>query len=94
MTEKIQMTEEQAREFCDDIGFSDKETVIYLMKKRGYIRKSELQQKVEEAEEAWEHYRINCLSPDFESDDRDEVIMELHQAFIALKQSHPEFKGE
>ena len=65
---------------------------LQVLNKYGYIRKSELQQKVEEAEESWEHYRINCLSPDFESDDRDEIIIELHQAFIALKQSHPEFK--
>jgi ABC-type multidrug transport system ATPase subunit len=81
MSDKIQMTEEQAREFCDDIGFSDKGTVIYLMKKRGYIRKSELQQKVEEAKRMWD---TKTYWTPLEHIQREAIEL--------LEQSHPEFK--
>jgi undecaprenyl pyrophosphate synthase len=92
MSGKIQMTEEQAREFCDDIGFSDKGTVIYLMKKRGYIRKSELQQKVEEAEKyftEWKNYRIGEI---ITYGGEAELVNFIYETMQLLKQSHPEFK--
>ena len=53
MSDKIQMTEEQARELFEYLGFSTLSGIIKDLKKGNYIIKSELQQKVEEAEKMY-----------------------------------------
>ena len=86
MTEKIQMTEEQAREIYQ-IGTNDTigcDIFIYNLKLYGYIRKSELQQKVEEAEDSFHDQDVEWQ----------ESSIKLFEVIQLLKQSHPEFKGE
>ena len=95
MVNKIQMTEEQARfksvkDFCDFcfivFGIMPKPEEIEAAQLSGYIIKSELQQKVEEAERMYDYWysdkETNC-----------EVVMDAMKIAIQLlKQSHPEFK--
>ena len=90
MNNKIQMTEEQARKFFMDI-FSDcfdreaeTDHVLKITKEKGYIIKSELQQKVEEAERMYLK-----IQSEREFNDLEVVLI---RAFRELKQSHPEFK--
>ena len=86
MSDKIQMTEEQYKEiFWSTDGYSYDE-MLSRAKAKGYIIKSELQQKVEEAEKMYDYWysdkETNC-----------EVIMDAMKIAIQLlKQSHPEFK--
>ena len=91
MSDKIQMTEEQAREILDECACTETcdfklDETISVMKQRGYIIKSDLQQKVEEAEAMYNYWysdkETNC-----------EIVMDAMKIAIeALKQSHPEFK--
>ena len=63
--------------------------IIEVAKMHGYILKSELQQKVEEAEEkykAW--FKREQLSNEFDC----YLITGLYDVIQLLKQSHPEFK--
>ena len=97
MTNKIQMTEEQARGIIECIfgtafEFVENDGIVYIQRLRenGYIIKSELQQKVEEAEDDYDNYVKNFI--DIESDDRNELIEDLYKLVQLLKQSHPEFK--
>lgn len=88
MADKIQMTEEQAKQMyleCGDMGNGWK-LFVERMKESGYIIKSELQQKVGEAERMYDYWysdkETNC-----------EVVMDAMKIAIQLlKQSHPEFK--
>ena len=88
MSDKIQMTEEQAREIVvvieQDYDVSYISKGIEKLKQAGYIIKSELQQKVEEAERMY----LKILS-EREINDFEVVLI---KAFRELKQSHPEFK--
>ena len=90
MNNKIQMTEEQAREFIKPIFLnysfyeSNMESAINELKESGHIIKSELQQKVEEAERMY--FKIQS---EREFNDLEVVLI---RAFRELKQSHPEFK--
>ena len=99
MSNRIQMTEEQARELfshvCIDISDfpKDKNTdnifmmnqTIRELKRYGYIIKSELQQKVEEAEQLWQEMKSNGWNfTPFEQN--------MYNIIQLLKQSHPEFK--
>ena len=84
MTEKIQMTEEQAYEMCKILSGSGAwEADLIALKKHGYIRKSELETLVEEAEE-------NYHDPTFEWQ---ESANKLFEAIQALKKDHPQFGG-
>ena len=98
MNNRIQLTEEQAREIVSII--EQDYDVIYIdegvekLKQAGYILKSELQQKVEEAEEV-----INQIGSIIKNCKHEERIClvwkdskKLFEAFNLLKQSHPEFK--
>lgn len=83
MADKIQMTEEQAGKMmfdCFDFEQGWEKTKSNLRKK-GYIIKSELQQKVEEAERMWD---TKTYWTPLEHIQR--------EAIQNLKQSHPEFK--
>ena len=87
MADKIQMTEEQARKFFADIFWdyfdSESETLTALntAKEKGYIIKSELQQKVEEAKRMWD---TKTYWTPLEHIQREAIEL--------LEQSHPEFK--
>lgn len=103
MTDKIQMTEKQARfknvkDFCDFcfivFGIMPKPEEIEAAQLSGYILKSDLQKKVEEAEEV-----INQIGSIIKNCKHEERIClvwkdskKLFEAFNLLKQSHPEFK--
>lgn len=86
MSNKIQITEEHAREIWES-GF---ERFIKFMKDEGYIRKSELQRKVEEVEEMYESLVENTWRHcGFTQND----LMKKYQELIQLlKKDHPEFK--
>lgn len=101
--DKIQMTEEQARHgFRRIIPFGFVKTLdeemffesfITNMKNAGYIIKSELQQKVEEAEEMY-HDKIKERN-NFEYASKysiSQIVDKQNEAIQLLKQSHPEFK--
>lgn len=104
MSEKIQMTEEQFREIAlyinvngmNDINHglskADIDSSIHDLKQAGYIKKSELQQKVEEVEEIWnglKHYDYigGQANPT-------KIIHKFYEAIQELKKDHPEFKHE
>lgn len=92
MTDKIQMTEEQARELFDAIGYKEYQNeAIYDLKRQGYIRKSELEILVEEAEDYYRNYMSNDYNKDREKEYMNVVIQNLNNGFQALKKSHPEF---
>ena len=84
------MTEEQARELWrivpTSVGSYD---FLQVLNKYGYIRKSELEILVEEAEKDYDTYVNNFI--DIESDDRNELIEDMYKTIQALKKSHPEF---
>ena len=91
MSNKIQMTEDQAREILDECACTETcdfklDETISVMKQKGYILKSELQQKVERVEASLKDY-VDGHSVD---------ILDTFKASIdviqLLKQSHPEFK--
>ena len=92
MTEKIQMTEEQARELWrivpTSVGSYD---FLQVLNKYGYIRKSELEILVEEAEDYYRIYMSNDYNKDREKEYMHDVIQNLNNGFQALKKSHPEF---
>ena len=86
MTEKIQMTEEQFDKFMDECFDCSPHYMKIHAKGKGYIRKSELETLVEEAERMYYYWysdkETNC-----------EVVMDAMKIAIQnLKQSHPEFK--
>lgn len=101
MTDKIpQMTEEQAKEILEIICLHtdvnkkvslDKENTLENFKICGYIRKSELETLVEEAEEQYKEYckiTYERESPLF----MDKMIHGFHNIIQALKSTHQEFK--
>ena len=94
MSDKIQLTEEYAREILDECACTEAcdfkiDETISVMKRKGYILKSELQQKVEEAEEKYkEWFKKEQLSNEFDC----YLITNLYDTVQLLKQSHPEFK--
>lgn len=94
MTEKFQITEEQARQLHEDcildLGVTSKKLFINGMKRNGYIRKSELEQIVDEAEEMGEIWINDCDHASHSST----VIPILLHAVQALKKDHPEFGGK
>ena len=89
MTEKIQMTEEQFDKFMDECFDCSPHYMKIHAKGKGYIRKSELEILVEEAEKDYDTYVNNFI--DIESDDRNELIEDMYKTIQALKKSHPEF---
>ena len=87
MNRRIQLTEEYAREILDECACTETcdfklDETISVMKQKGYILKSDLQQKVEEAEVA---FNMKCGYID-------DLHRELFEVIQLLKQSHPEFK--
>lgn len=90
--ERIQMTEEQFIQMYRNcgrgmIGSQNYEDWRLNMIKYGYIRKSELQQKVEEAEQLWQEMKSNGWNfTPFEQN--------MYNIIQLLKQSHPEFNEE
>lgn len=94
MTEKIQMTEEQAIEIIQcvyDTKSRDFNYALERLKEKGYIRKSELETLVEEAENYYRIYMSNDYNKDREKEYMHDVIQNLNNGFQALKKSHPEF---
>ena len=97
MNDKIQMTEERSRfknvkDFCDFcfivFGIMPKPEEIEAAQLSGYIKKSELQQKVEEAENIW----IDFYSAKGTTFTYRDIIEKYYDVIQLLKQSHPEFK--
>ena len=81
--EKIQMTEEQARELFSDIGLGETvDMAINESKKNGYIRKS----AVEEAEEEYIAYKEgkNCFVAEIVMDKMYLAIQELKSEIARL----------
>ena len=97
MNDKIQMTEEQAREILDECACTETcdfkiDETISVMKQKGYIIKSKLQQKVEEAEEMYGKWE-SCIKGFLDKDLGEYKIIEgFYNVIQLLKQSHPEFK--
>ena len=93
MSNRIQLTEEYAREILDECACTETcdfklDETISVMKRKGYIKKSELQQKVEEAETIW----IDFYSAKGTIFTYRDVIEKYYDVIQLLKQSHPEFK--
>jgi len=90
MSDKIQMTEEQAKEIYEncisEVRVTSKMNFLRELRGCGYIKKSELQQKVEEVEEKYREYekaeKLNMLNFD------------EYDLIQLLKKDHPEFKHE
>jgi len=91
--QKFQITEKQARELFRCVDMDNKqafiERSIQHMKEKGYIRKSELQTLVEEAEEIIFDY-INCrkgmvMTTDF--------MIKINNAFQALIKENESLKS-
>ena len=96
MNNRIQLTEEYAREILDECACTETcdfklDETISVMKQRGYIIKSDLQQKVEEAEEAISEIypalkkwaEINNDKPNFCI--RNSSVLEIIEGYIFLK---------
>lgn len=104
MSDKIQMTEEQARELFRKTIIPDHDpdrerSFIYNCKSEGYIRKSELQQKVEEAERMYYNFSdYKYFGGQYKRQNDDwqkyacDLTKNLFELIQLLKQSHPEFK--
>ena len=99
MTEKIQMTEEQAREIsnlmmctnpCSKYPNKCEECGINILKHAGYIIKSELEKLVEEAEEIHKTF----YSPNGSKLTHRDIIDKYFEVIQALKKSHPEFSKQ
>ena len=102
MTEKIQMTEEQAREIsnlmmctspCSKYPNKCEECGINILKHAGYIIKSELEKLVEEAEEMYNN-RKNIEDKneyDYWIEWYRKLASKQNETIQALKKSHPEF---
>lgn len=93
----MQLTEEYAREILDECActetcdFKLNET-ISVMKRKGYILKSELQQKVEEAEDYYRIFKQKDYNMEQEYAFMREALISCYESLQLLKQSHPEFK--
>jgi len=79
-------SEEQAIEFYKNVTLHNGiEDYLFSVKRNGYIRKSELQQMVDEAEEGYKNkYELSEEITLLES--------KLLKAIQALKKDHPEYK--
>ena len=93
MNNRIQLTEKYAREILDECACTETcdfklDETISVMKQKGYIIESELQQKVEEAETIW----IDFYSAKGTTFTYRDVIEKYYDVIQLLKQSHPEFK--
>ena len=92
MTEKIQHTKKEWVKIIEDLNWNP--DVILELEEKGYIIKSELQQKVEEAE--WIINQIGLIINNCTSNERIVLVWKdaktLYEIFQLLKQSHPEFK--
>lgn len=89
MSDKIQMTEEQADILLDDMGIKDstyREHHKEMLRDSGYIIKSELQQKVEEWELIIHDSRI-----DYSGEYRRNIML-ANEIIELFKKDHPEFK--
>lgn len=106
MNDKIQMTEEQAREYdkkrgaftCEICGKTpckagEEDCDYQFLKKNGYIIKSELQQKVEEAEEMIRVIEQNTEPNEFFRLSEIQMI-KIKNVLSVLKVNHPEFNGK
>ena len=96
MTEKIQMTEEQAIEIIQcvyDTKSRDFNYALERLKEKGYIRKSELETLVEEAEEMYKEWQdsIQGHGGAYTIHETRKITHKCYQALQALKKSHPEF---
>lgn len=97
MCNRMQLTEEYAREILDECACTETcdfklDETISVMKQKGYIIKSKLQQKVEEAEEMYGKWE-SCIKGFLDKDLGEYKIIEgFYNVIQLLKQSHPEFK--
>jgi hypothetical protein len=90
--EKFQFeSEEQFRHLMQHVLSYDNKNVVHdikILKQKGYIRKSELQQMVEEAEEMYNRYckdmENHCIA--------DNIQIHFYKTIQALKKLYPEFK--
>ena len=89
--QKFQMTEEQARQIYDKCIYenriTERDEFLHYLKEKGYIRKSELQNLVDEAEESIEYLREQSREVKL-----DQCIDRIEELIQALKKDHPEFK--
>ena len=92
---KVQMTEEEFIQMMSDLGWTDVTASSYVIKtakQKGYIRKSELVELVEEAEEVYYQWK-DYLGFEKNTSSRD-VIEKQRKALKILKKDHPEFGGK
>jgi len=94
--EKIQMTKEQAKDIIETIlgtafAFVESDGICYIdrLEEKGYIRKSELETLVEQAEDMYNKYYHNKGIWGQETGSKFEMF---HKTIQALKTDHPEFK--
>ena len=97
MNNRIQLTEEYAREILDECACTETcdfklDETISVMKQKGYIIKSELQQKVEEAEKYYAEWRNYRIGEKITYGGEAELVNFYYDTIQLLKQSHPEFK--
>lgn len=93
MSDKIQMTEKQAREILHVAGLHIVGERLKSLKKAGYIKKSELQQKVEEVEEIVKNGFIELQFKN-SIEIKYNVLCGIKEAIQLLKKDHPEFKED
>ena len=82
MAEKIQHTKQEWINLVDDLGWNP--DIMVELEEKGYIRKSLLQQKVEEAENELREYSEGYLNG---STDIDRVNRALKKANIIIEKS-------
>jgi len=91
---KIQMTEDMARQIHEDCILNYKPTTpdffIRSMENNGYIRKAELENMVDEAEELYKSYSSHNANL-IESVT---AMNKLYLAIQALKEFLPQFRGK
>ena len=100
MAEKIQFTEEQADYFIsytilplfkiEEITSELKNRIKNIMVKNGYIRKSLLQQKVEEAEDYYRIFKQKDYNIEQEYNFMREALISCHEVIQLFKEKHPE----
>jgi len=86
---KPQFTEEEAHDFYEETDLDQIIEIKYFIEKlknSGYIRKSDLEILVDEAEEMWKTLGCNTSYNEMK-----EILYAVNTAFMALKTSHPEY---
>ena len=89
---KIQHTKEEWASIVDDLGWNP--DVMVELEQKGYIRKSELVELVEEAEESFDEWDSSTSKNSFPLWQMEGIVKVQFKALQALKKDHPEFGGK